>query len=159
MKVHVTPEWCLAMARREGDLEVGAGPRAPYAESDDVVASSRTEARIAFGRFVHLIRRKRGMSIEQLANEASVDLAELVQIEDDLHHAPEPRSVYQLARVFNIPQQRLMRLAGLAVPNSERFRAEAIKFAPRSESKEALSAEEREALEQFIRVLSERQEA
>jgi len=158
MKVHVTQEWCLVMARREGDLEVGAGPRAPYIESEEI-GPATAEARIAFGRFVHLIRRQRRMSIEQLAKDASLDLAELVRIEDDLHHVPEPRSVYQLARIFNIPQQRLMQLAGLAVPKSERFRAEAIKFAARSESTEALSSEERQALEQFIRVLSERQEA
>ncbi len=158
MKVNVTPEWCLAMARREGDLEVGVGPRAPYAEPEEVVVPSPTEARIAFGRFVQLIRRQRGMSIEQLAEEASLDLAELVQIEDDLHHVPELRSVYQLSRVFNLPQQRLMQLAGLAVPKSDRFRAEVLKFAARSESTEALTPEERHALEQFVRVLSERQE-
>src|SRR5437899_379117 len=158
MTAPVPPEWSLALPRREGDLEVGAGPRAPYIESEEI-ASAPTEARIAFGRFVHLSRRQRGMSIEQLAKDASLDLAELVRIEDDLHHVPELRSVYQLARTFNLPQQRLMQLAGLAVPKSERFRAEAIKFAARSESTEALSAEEREALEQFIRVLSERQEA
>jgi len=158
MRIHVTPEWCLAMARREGDLEVGAGLRAPHVEPEEG-ASSLVEARIAFGRFVHLVRRKRGISIERLAKDASLDLAEVVRIEDDLHYNPDPRTVYQLARVFGLPQRPLTELAGLAVPKSERFRSEAIKFAARSESMEALSVEESQALEEFIRVLSERHEA
>lgn len=157
MKVQVTREWCEAMTRREGDLDVGAGQRAPHDESEEAsLASAGT--RIAFGRFIHLIRRLHGMSVEQLAQNALLDLAELVRIEEDVHYVPEPRSVHQLALTFHVPQQRLMQLAGLALTKSERFRMEAVKFAARSESAEALSNEERQALEQFIRVLSERKE-
>jgi transcriptional regulator with XRE-family HTH domain len=157
MKLQVTPEWCLAMARREGDLEVGVGPRAPSEELDAGVLAV-PETRIAFGRLVCLLRRKHGLSIEQLAEQTSLDLADLLRIEEDHQHVPEPRTVYRIAGTFHLPRQPLMQLAGLAVPKSVVFRNQAVKFAARSESVQALTAEEQQALEEFVRALSERAE-
>src|SRR5438034_9678026 len=157
MKLQVTPEWCLAMARLEGDLEVGSGRRAPSDELDTEVLAV-PETRIAFGRLVRLIRRKHGLSIEQLAEQTSLDLGELLRIEEDHQHVPEPRTVYRLAGTFDLPRQPLMQLAGLAVPKTVVFRTQAIKFAARSESVQALTAEEQQALEEFVRALGERAE-
>ncbi|WP_225143853.1 MULTISPECIES: helix-turn-helix transcriptional regulator [unclassified Bradyrhizobium] len=58
------------------------------------------ETRIAFGKFVNLMRRRRGFSMERLAEVAELDASELLVIEDDVHYVPEPRTVFKLAQTF-----------------------------------------------------------
>ena len=166
MKFERSKEWWLAKARREGDAAIGAGllardptERAASATiTDRPTAPSVDQTRIAFGRFVQLMRRQRGLSIEKLADAAGLELGELVSIEEYLDYTPEPRTVYQLARTFDVPQQGLMQLAGLAVANDAGFRQAAVRFAARSESTEKLSRDERAALTAFIEVLSQRRD-
>lgn len=163
MKFERSKEWWLARARREGDAAVGAGFLAldPGPEERSAAAAPATpadETRIAFGRFVHLMRRQRGLSIETLAEQATLDVGELVSIEENLDYIPEPRTVYQLARTFNVPQHGLMQIAGLAVANDAGLRQEAVRFAARSESVQKLTREEKVALEAFVAVLSQAQD-
>lgn len=148
-------DWSLAMASLEGTCEVGAGwsARDPSARSDsDVIPIDR--GRLAFGRFVRLMRRQRQMSIEQMAARAELDAAELISIEEDIRYKPEPRTVYRIAELFALPQQRLMELSGLAFAQDSTVREEAVRFAARSESTERLTEQERDALEEFLSVLS-----
>lgn len=156
MKLERSKEWWIDRARREADAVVGAGlvARDPAPESRSLAAGEET--RIAFGRFVHLMRRRRGYSMEQLAERADLEPSELLVIEDDVHYVPGPRTVYNLAETFEVPQQRLMQLAGLAAANDAGLAREAVRFAARSESIEKLTAEESAALETFVAVLSER---
>ena len=156
MKLERTREWWLAKARREGDAEVGAGVRAfdPQEEERPAMMSAE-ETRIAFGRFVNLMRRQRGLSLEKLAAQAALDVGELVSIEDDLHYTPEPRTVFQLARTFKVSHKALMQLAGLTVAKDSVLHKEAVRFAARSESIDKLTPEESEALESFVAILSE----
>jgi len=159
MKLDVTKAWCLAAARREGNVEVGAGviafdpePADKSGARDDEAAVETTQ--IAFGRAVHLLRRQHRMSMETLAQDARVDLSELVAIENDPHHRPEPRTVSQLAHLFRIEPKAFQQLAGNAVIRDTRVREEAARFAARAGSIEHLSQEETRALEQFIAALS-----
>ena len=78
-------------------------------------------------------------------------------IEDDLHYVPEPRTVFKLAETFEVSQQRLMQLAGLAAANDAGLRQEAVRFAARSEAVHKLTPEESSALEVFVAVLSEQE--
>ena len=147
----------MRMARLEEDAdypgEIGAGFVARDASPTPIEATS--EANVVFGRFVQLMRRKQGVTLEKLAEDADVEIAELVEIEDDARHKPEPRTVYQLANHFNVPSAKLMQLAGLSAPkNTELFDA-GIRFAARSESVQSLSEAQRAALEAFVSVLSE----
>lgn len=155
MKLERSKEWWIVRARREGDAIVGAGllARDPSPEPHPVAAE---ETRIAFGRFVNLMRRRRGLSMEQLAERADLDASELLVIEDDVRYVPRPRTVYKLAQTFDVSQQRLMQLAGLAAANDAGLRREAVRFAARSESVERLTSEESAALEAFVTVLSDR---
>ncbi len=157
MKVEITRDWCLKLALLEGDSEIGAGLVAidPVFEGNAMAITSSDDPSIAFGRFVRLMRRGRGLSIEKLADDAAVDVAELVSIEDDTHHKPEVRTVYQLANFFRVPRPNLMQLAGLTVQNNNRLNDEAARFAARSDPVVALTAEESAALEAFVAVLSE----
>ncbi len=79
------------------------------------------EPSIAFGRFVRLMRRDRGLTLEKLAEDTDVEISELVEIEDDTHHEPELRTVYQLANYFKAPRSNLLQVAGLTAPRDNRL--------------------------------------
>ncbi len=111
------------------------------------------DATPVFARFVDLARRARGMSWETLARSADVELADLMGILEG--HQPTPRTVYMLAHVLHVSNERLMELSGLAEPRQEVAEA-AVRFAARSEPNVKLSAQEREALEEFVKVLVDR---
>ena len=157
MKIEVTKDWCKIMALREGDAEVGAGFIAvdPIINGQTAPESGFDESRLALGRFVHLMRRQRKLSLEQLADDADVDVGELMSIEMDAHNLPDPRTIYQLANLFGVSQKKLMALSGLTKPKDISYVEEAVRYAARSETIEELSAEEHAALDGLILVLSE----
>lgn len=158
MKINIPMEWSLRMARLEAGAEIGAGLLARDPVPDEVSPSGRTlqeEPNIAFGRFVSLMRRRRGLTLEKLAEDADVEILDLVEIEADTRHRPEPRTVYQLANFFDVPRDGLLQIAGLTVPKNRRVVDEAVRFAARSEPVSELTDEERGALEAFVAVLSE----
>ena len=159
MKTEIDKEWCMSMAELEGDAEIGAGRLAIDPEFDGeaalFMATDKEGPSIAFGRFVGLMRRQRGLSLEKLANVADIDMTELVEIESDPHRKPEPRTACQLAKYFNVPRARLLQMAGLIVPKDERLFDEAVRFAARLEPTAALTPEEGAALESFVAVLNE----
>jgi transcriptional regulator with XRE-family HTH domain len=161
MKLERSKDWWMARARREGDAVVGAGllafDPAPEARASGVTVGAAEDTRIAFGKFVNLMRRRRGFSMEQLAEAAELEASELLVIEDDVHYVPEPRTVFKLAQTFEVSQLRLMQLAGLSAANDVGFREEAVRFAARSESVQKLTREESSALEAFVAVLSEQE--
>ena len=85
MKIEITKEWCLQMAELECDAEIGAGLLAidPIFDSDAVPVQTPEEPAVAFGRFVRLMRRNNGLTLEKLADEADVDISDLVGIDAD----------------------------------------------------------------------------
>ena len=159
MKMEISEEWCMRMAQLEGDSEIGAGRLEidPVfdGETASVAASDEEGPNIAFGRFVSLMRRRRGLSLEKLADDADVDMTDLVEIESDPHHKPELRTAYQLANYFNVPRSGLLQVAGLTAPKDARLFDAAVRFAVRSEPMTALTPEDGAALESFVAVLSE----
>ncbi len=159
MNMKISKEWCIRMAQLEGDAEIGAGGLAidPIFEGETIPATVTDEdgPNIAFGRFVSLMRRQRGISLEKLADDADVDITDLVEIERNPHHKPELRTTYQLANYFKLPRSGLMQVAGLTAPKDTRLFDEAVRFAARSEPTAELTPEEGAALEAFISVLSE----
>src|SRR5450755_4675285 len=99
MKLERSKEWWESRVRREGDLAVSAGLLAfDPAPEERRATLANEESRLAFGKFVHLIRRRFGFSVERLAREADLEPSEILIIEDNVHYAPEPRTVFQLAR-------------------------------------------------------------
>ena len=159
MKMEISEEWCMRMAQLEGDAEIGAGRLAidPVFDGEAASVARRDEdgPSIAFGRFVNLMRRQRGLSLEKLADDSDADMADLVEIERDPHHRPELRTVYRLANYFDVPRSRLLQMAGLAAPKDATLFDEAVRFAARSEPTARLTPEEGAALDSFVAVLSE----
>lgn len=156
MKLDYPKEWFLRSAEIEGDSEIGAGTppwnREPEAQSHQPCG---TGPRIAFSQFVALWRRNQRWSTERLANEAGIDLEEVLEIESDSHCEPEPDAVFKLAHVFGVAPKALMEIAGLRNTRSSKLRDKAIRFAASSESISELEPHEREALEAFAAALAE----
>jgi HTH-type transcriptional regulator, competence development regulator len=172
VKFERSREWWMARAAREGNHLIVAG--VPTAEEENEVLESAMrhhalhsanvltgvaaseEPHIAFGRFVNLIRRQRGSTIEEFAAEMQIETGEILAIEENVHHVPEPRTVYRLALAFRIPQERLMQVAGLAKARDRGLGKQAVRFAASADSTKQLSPEEIAALEAFVAVLSRR---
>ncbi|MFT5042747.1 MAG: transcriptional regulator with XRE-family HTH domain [Hyphomicrobiaceae bacterium] len=121
-----------------GMLEPAEGPQLPV-----------------FGRLVELLRRKRGWTVEKLSDESDVSLRQLVAIEEDEDYRPEPRTVYKLAEIFDLPVEGLSELSGLADRRGEGLEEAALRFAARSEPTSRLSTEESQALDELVKVLHE----
>lgn len=119
-----------------------------------MLSSGASSVKPAFGRLIAYARRDQGITVEKLAERADVDLAAILEIETDDKAVPEVRTVYQLAQALRLPSGKLMELAGLATPKPEVSRA-ALKFAARSEPTSKLTRDEREAFEEFVKVLAE----
>lgn len=146
-------EWLQRMADAEDRCEsVSVGGLAT--DFGMIEAGVSSEAPRVFGRLVEFARRARGLSIEELAKSADVDLAELLAVED-AGKVPSPRTVFQLAKVLRLSTGKLMELAGLAEPKDTSLNQAALRFAARSEPTAKLSREEREAFEEFVKVLVE----
>ena len=147
-----SPEWLHHAAEIEDTCRsVSVGGMA----SDLVlIAATAGDAHRVFGRLIEFARRMQGLSVEKLAEQADIDLAEIVDIETAETIVPQARTVFQLAEVLKLPQGRLLEVAGLATPRPEINNA-ALKFAARSEPTSQLSTAEREAFEEFVKVLVE----
>jgi transcriptional regulator with XRE-family HTH domain len=159
MKLALTRDWFERKARLEGDNEVGAGmlARDPSPEETSTGSPLETdlETRFAFGSLVEAMRRKGGLTMEKLAEKANVDVAEIRNIERDAHYRAEPRTVYQLASTFGLPNKALLQLSGNAAARDSRMHEHAMRFAARSgESVQTLSKDEKRALEEFIAYLA-----
>jgi hypothetical protein len=155
-----TEGWWRARAQREAGYIVHAGPereRPPFTPVDlqvEGLSESKPDSLFAFGKLVELMRRSKGWTIERLACEADLDLVDLVVIEDDHTTLPEPRAVYQLAQVFELPQARLLQIAGLSRQRDPALQRDTLRFAARSQSIAQLSEDEQRALDEFVSVIA-----
>jgi transcriptional regulator with XRE-family HTH domain len=122
--------------------------------STHVVTAELEGPRTAFRMLINLWRRKKGIRLDQLAERADVDLAELIAIERDVRYIPEPRTVYQLANTLGLPTDRMLQLSGNTVVRDSHFGEEAVRFAARAESLEKLTKDEQSAFEEFVKYLS-----
>ncbi len=145
--------WLEKLAAKEDFGPVSAGGWIGKAIEPETPAQP-VESSLAFAQFVEYARRRRGWTLESLAQQADIDLRELVAIERDQRVAPEPRTVHQLAETLQVPAARLMELAGLTKMRDEKLAQAAVRFAARSEPTFQLTHEEQAAYEEFVQVLA-----
>jgi transcriptional regulator with XRE-family HTH domain len=121
-------------------------------------ASTRTavvsDLHRGLGALIQMLRRRDRLSASELASAAVVDLGELQAIESDPTVAPHPRTIYQLASYFKLPQRSLLVLSG-ALDVGQNVRDEAVRFAASSRGMSNLSREEKKLLSEFVRFLQE----
>jgi len=129
----ISADWSKKMLALDEHVTPGAGPLAERPIVDpDAVSLRAEETRLVFGHFVNVARRTRGMSIEKLADDADVEIGELLSIEQDPHYEPDIRAVWGLSKALNLSQPKLMELAGLAVPKESHWLEEVTRYAARS---------------------------
>lgn len=107
-----------------------------------------------FGKFIQFSRRRLGWTVETLAEKAGVDLSELVSIEIDRRFVPHPTTVLALSRTLGYPLEPLMELSGVSREPNEPLNQAALRFAARCEPASQLTTDEREAYDEFVKVLS-----
>lgn len=109
--------------------------------------------RLAFGTLVSFRRRALKMTLEELAEKARVELEELFCIEEDPTYVPEPRTVHNLGQQLKLPIAQLLVLSGNATSKNAQLSEAALKFAARSRAVEKLNSEQKDALNEFVKVL------
>jgi HTH-type transcriptional regulator, competence development regulator len=151
--MNTDPGWLKRMAEREDGDFVSVGGWVQALEAVETPAGAFRPTRSAFTRLLQLARRERNLTVEEFAEQANIDLEELVSIEHDENYTPTPRTVYQLAQFLELPERKLLALAGLLVAKDPGFNDAAVRFAARSEPVQKLTQEEHKALEEFVSFL------
>ncbi len=114
--------------------------------------------RFVFRVLVQGLRRERGLKVDEFSKETGIDRDEVIAIERNVDYKPSPLTLYKLSQFFKIPQEKLAILAGAVLDISQPLRAEASRFAAKSESFSKLTSEEREILDEFVKFLKHEQE-
>jgi hypothetical protein len=160
MKLKITKDWFMKNLEKEDKAIVSAGSfSCSKLDALDEISQRHTAKDTnpvlpAFGRLVSLSRRNKNLSPEKLAEMARIDLDELVSIEQIPSFVPEPRTVCQLAKVLNLPEDKMMELSGNTVSRDQKLKDNAVKFAASAQSLDKLSRDEKRALEEFVKQLS-----
>ena len=160
MRLNVTESMARNMAELEDGYSVTAGRLDTEAFFKEVeqraVEPSQKEAYIGvLSRLISMARRSAGLTREQLATQADVDTMEVFQIEEGVAIVPEPRVVSRIARALNLPPGKLQQLAGHVTILDPQVSTAAYRFAASSGSLQPLSEEQRTALQEFVKALSE----
>lgn len=157
MTFEISKAWCQSAGANENGLDIAAGVIAidPAFHQDGGADESPEASRLALGRFINLMRRGQGLSIEDLAQKADIELGDLFSLESNASFQPDARTLYQLSEIFGVSQEKLMGLSGLTHSNDNEYVEKAVRFAAKSASVEVLTAEETSILHGFISVLSE----
>jgi transcriptional regulator with XRE-family HTH domain len=125
-------------------------------EVNQAAGSGFEVTQLAFVRLLQLARRERRLSLAQLAEQADIDLIEVVNIEMGRTSTPSPRTIYQLASLLRLPSKKLMVLAGLIQIRDARLQEASLRFVARSKPAKDLSTEETAALEEFVKFLGQK---
>jgi transcriptional regulator with XRE-family HTH domain len=160
MRLNVTESMARNMAELEDGYSVTAGHLDTEAFFKEVelraVEPAHREAYVGvLSCLISLARRAAGLTREQLATQADVDTMEVFQIEEEVAIVPEPRVVSRIARALKLPPGKLQQLAGHVTVLDPQVSTAAYRFAASSGSMQPLSEEQRSALQEFVKALSE----
>jgi transcriptional regulator with XRE-family HTH domain len=121
--------------------------------TDDDAAAEET--RFVFREVVRNLRRREQLSIEELANALDLETEEIAAMERHDHYRPSPLVLHKLSRFYKVSQVRLAALAGAVSEIPEDLREQASRFAAQSQSFAKLTKEEKQILDNFVKVLKE----
>ena len=156
MRFERSKEWWLARIEGEGDGPIGAGSGLGEPVGDGVQQTGEASPPTSFGEFVHLLRRREGLSVDQFARTVDIDLSEAQAIEEDPYYHAEARTVWVIARKFALCQAKLNEMAGVVIANDVEPFIDQQRFAARSELRSALSADEISLLNVIVAVIDDR---
>lgn len=109
--------------------------------------------RFAFREIMRALRKRKGLTVDELAEKIGASRDEIVAIERQEGYQPRPLLLYQLSQFYGVPQQKLAELAGAITEVEPALREQASRFAAQSDSFAKLTAEERRTLDEFVKFL------
>ncbi len=151
-RIRPSADWYRRKILAMADHDYLIGPPA-VPEEDEANRGAPTV--LAFGALVRLERRDGKLTVAQLAKILDIEEEELRSIEHDPAYRARPRTILGIARHFRLPAKEVMKLAGAAASNDERFVEKAMRFAAKSDDMGALSREEQQLLQSFVEFLRE----
>ncbi len=99
------------------------------------------------------LRRQRGLTVDELAEELGIDRDDVVAMERSRGYRPRPLTLHKLSKFYGIPPARLNILAGATREVSKSIQEQAARFAAQSESFAKLTREEKKLLDDFVKFL------
>jgi transcriptional regulator with XRE-family HTH domain len=109
--------------------------------------------RYAFHLCMQMLRRKQKLTIDALAAKTELDRDELIAMERNPGYRPSPLTLHKISRFYGIPEQKMLVLVGAVKDVPHNISEHASRFAAQSESFANLSAEEKKALDDFMKAL------
>jgi HTH-type transcriptional regulator, competence development regulator len=156
MQFERSKEWWLARIAGEADVPIGASSGlAAISEDPEAVEAL---AGMSFGEFVHLLRRREGLSVDNFAETVDIELSDAQAIEEDPYYCVDARTVWAISQRFDLPKARLNAMAGIVVANDESF-IDQERYAARSALRNELSADEIALLNIVVSVIEDRTHA
>lgn len=154
MQFERSKEWW--MARLAGETDVAIGAAGGLAESGNRGRSADLPATASFSEFVHLLRRRECLSVDQFAETVDIDLSDAQAIEEDPFYRVDFRTVWAISQRFGLPQAKLNEMAGVVVANDVEPFIDQRRYAARSELRSVLSADEVALFNIVVAVATER---
>lgn len=154
-------EWLLKRLAISGDDNIAAGNTSleeisRIADKRRVSPPTESERLTGIGKVVRSRREERGWTQQQLADNANVDVSDIIALEEQAGFVPSPRAVIFLADALGFSRARFKAAAGCIVPARAANDVEAIAFAANSNGIHAMSEEEFQALRALVEVLSKK---
>ena len=154
MRFDRSKEWWTA--RLAGETEVLIGAAEGLARSVDGEGPADAPTAASFGEFVHLLRRRESLSVDQFAETVDIELSDAQAIEEDPFYRVDFRTVWAISRRFGLPPSKLNEMAGVVVANDVQPFIDQQRYAARSELRSALSADEIALLDIVVSVIEDR---
>ena len=165
MEMHITPDWLRNKIETTSETEIDAGISVDWLENLDLflprelfaVADEEQTVRLkhAFGVLIRNLRLTKELTLESLAESATIDKDELRLIENDPHYETRPRTVFQLANFFGVKAQQMMKISGASQILDEVLEEETLKFAAKSDGVSSLNKDEQQILNEYVKFLNE----
>ena len=158
MKMLISRELLWQKIVSDPDIDVDAGlPTAALRDDDEparlqeIIEGDNIEPPRAFlGAVLREFRRREGLTIDMLAAQTHVDVAELYCLEQDPEFRPRPRTVHKLAERLSLPQTDVARLAGAVIANENAIQVECFRFAAKSDDLSTMTPVERAQLSALV---------
>lgn len=103
--------------------------------------------------FVHQVRRRDKLSVEELADRLRVSPDEISAIEQNPKYDPQPRTLHKLAGYTKVPAANLVRITPDAHNTDAAIESASMQFAASSDDVASLSRTERRRLNDFVKFL------
>ena len=159
MKMLISREQLWRKIANDPDVDVDVGlPAVVFRDNDEPVERQEivevhggSESPRAFlGAILRELRRREGLTIDALAEQTRLDVAEIYGLEQDPAFQPRPRTVHKLAERLSLPHAQVARLAGTVIVNEDAVRVEGYRFAAKSDDLSTMTPVERAQLSALV---------